>query len=424
MNSASTNPYLSSVDASSPLDERDWRILQNVEPSLQRAIQLKQWWTAMNATHDFTEQFTLIRAFNRPSSATGFFDSVDLDGIRTPVMGVVQEMLYDRADTGAAAVLPVIRGELREFITRYFMRVSDFRPPQAAIEPEQADQNVGPLSWCSRNEPEFEGFGYSQLYYKLRHSGRIGKFPEALRYQIVDLGSLDNYFEWVVLKVRIFDFNLAFRPLGTSGPAISFPLQEENYIVLHKEFITIQDDVNDRFCGEYGFGYGILRVDEGSSVLAYGPGRFNVGFQTIQFRMLSDGQITAHLVFVVNRPERILDFPLNPFEWGFAFADLLSSGLGSRPAFPFRQLGQNLIPSLGTFDPLLTYIDVANLLTGGEAARRFCISREQLEKEMLVQHFMQHYQMIVGSLLTWRQIPDWLDSAHLPPWVMNGTPYD
>jgi hypothetical protein len=49
-----------------------------------------------------------------------------------------------------------------------------------------------------------------------------------------------------------------------------------------------------------------------------------------------------------------------------------------------------------------------------------CISRDDLEKEFLAQHFMQNYDLIVGSLQTWRQIPDWLDSAGLPEWVVKG----
>jgi hypothetical protein len=54
------------------------------------------------------------------------------------------------------------------------------------------------------------------------------------------------------------------------------------------------------------------------------------------------------------------------------------------------------------------------------AAKDLCISKEQLEKDFLVQHFRQHYQMIVGSLTTWRRIPDWLDATSLPDWVRSG----
>jgi len=45
---------------------------------------------------------------------------------------------------------------------------------------------------------------------------------------------------------------------------------------------------------------------------------------------------------------------------------------------------------------------------------------EQLEKQFLVQHFMQHYPMVVGSLLTWRRQADWLDRAALPAALVEG----
>jgi hypothetical protein len=79
-----------------------------------------------------------------------------------------------------------------------------------------------------------------------------------------------------------------------------------------------------------------------------------------------------------------------------------------------------MVPRMGGFDPVFSYISLVNALAGKQIADRFCISKEQLEKQMLVQHFMQHYDMIVNSLLTWRQIPDWLDSRALPRWVVRG----
>jgi hypothetical protein len=68
----------------------------------------------------------------------------------------------------------------------------------------------------------------------------------------------------------------------------------------------------------------------------------------------------------------------------------------------------------------VTGISLANLVTGGLAGRQFCISMEELQRRFLVQHFMQHYEMLTGSVLTWRQIPDWLDQANLPQWVITG----
>jgi hypothetical protein len=73
-----------------------------------------------------------------------------------------------------------------------------------------------------------------------------------------------------------------------------------------------------------------------------------------------------------------------------------------------------------SFDPVYSFVSLANTLTANQAAQTLCISREQLNKDFLAQHFMQHYVTIVGSLLTWRQIPDWLDRAALPEWVITG----
>lgn len=405
-----------------PLDNRDLLMLRNVEQSLSESIALKKWFDETSAAQGFARQFNLIRSFNRPTRGTGFFDEVNLSGRNVEVMGVLQEMLYDRADTGALGVLPTIRDELREFIVQYFMRISDFRAPVGAVGDDRPAPPVrSPFSWCSGNEASWQGFGYSQLYYKLEGSGKVGKFAEGARYAIVDLRELGKTFEWIVMKVHILDFNLGFRPFGPDLPAVSIPLNEQTYVILHKDFIVNSDGPDNGLYGEYGFGYGLLRVNaESDSLLAYGPGHFGTGFQMINFQMLPDGETTVKTVFVVNRPERLVNFPLDPLEWGFALADVASLGTASRIFGPLKAVLHSFIPSFGVFDPILTYVSAANFLTGGEAGRQFCISKEHLEQEMLIQHFMQHYEMIVGSLLTWRQIPDWLDAANLPSWVLHG----
>lgn len=424
MSSASPIPAVSRVlENSLPLDDHDLLVLRNVDQSLANAIEVRRWWKEKDATQNFAHQFNLIRSFNRPNRGTGFFDTAIVNGRQMELMGVMQEMFYDRADTGAAGILPAIRDEFREFITQYFMRISDFRDPEAAVErPDENAAGENFLSWCRRSTPNWQGFGYSQLYYKLKDSGKVGKFAEDVRYAIVDIRELGKTFEWIVMKVRIFDFNLAFRPFGPEFPVINIPLNEETYIILHQDFMVDVNRPGEKYFGQFGFGYGLLQIDQDrDSLLAYGPGRFHAGFQTIHFQMLPDGQSSVRLVFVVNRPDRILNVPLNPVRWGFGLADLLSLGTASRVLGPLRLVFENFTPTFGNFDPLLTFVDLANAFTGGEAARQYCISKEQLETEMLLQHFMQHYQMIIGSLLTWRQIPDWLDRANLPDWILHGT---
>jgi hypothetical protein len=75
---------------------------------------------------------------------------------------------------------------------------------------------------------------------------------------------------------------------------------------------------------------------------------------------------------------------------------------------------------LGSVDPVRGFIGLANAVSGGAAARDYCISMEQLERQFLVQHFMQHYQMVTSSLLTWRQHASWLDRAALPQEIIEG----
>jgi hypothetical protein len=197
-------------------------------------------------------------------------------------------------------------------------------------------------------------------------------------------------------------------------------LNEESYLIISPDFVTNREQPNDGVLGEYGLGYAFMKNPINEGQLAYGPGYFDVAFQLINFEVLDGGEIRSHLVFVANRPSRVVDVVINPLGWGLALADLLSLGVFSRVVFPSgppRSLG----PSWRTgFDPVLTGINVANWLTGGLARRALCISRDELDRRLLIQHFMQHYQMLTGTVLTWRQIPDWCDESKLPEWVITG----
>ncbi len=42
---------------------------------------------------------------------------------------------------------------------------------------------------------------------------------------------------------------------------------------------------------------------------------------------------------------------------------------------------------------------------------------------MLLTHFMEHYEMISGALATWRHVQSWLDRAHVPEGVKEGTSF-
>jgi hypothetical protein len=317
-----------------------------------------------------------------------------------------------------------LQKQFRQFVLGYLTHVTSFRQPEAYIEKSPSTsgpRKSNPLSWCPEEAPDRQGFGFSQLYYKLKGSGKLGKFPSDQHYAIVDLRELATTYEWIVAKVRIYAFDLRFQPFGSARPELIVPLDEETHVILSGDFISDRTSPGEEgSLGTYGLGYGMLHIDDRKSVLAYGPDHFDVGFQTIDFTMLPTGATSVRMVFVVNRPERLLRVPIRPFEWSFALADVFSLGLASKIFAPVKSMLQRISPDLGSFDPILTFVSLANAISAGQAAKQLCISREQLDKEMLLQHFMQHYQMILSSLLTWRFIENWLDKASLPPWVING----
>lgn len=409
-----SNPFLEPY--AQPIGANDLAVLDQIDRALADARSLRDWWLERNQKGDYATRFELTRTFNPPGASFGFFDQAHVGQQDYPVMGSVEELLFDTAKQAAPNR---IRDQFREFVLRYFMRISDYQSPETYIDENSQDISgcLTPLSWCSEPVSAREGFGYSQLFFKLRNSDRVGKFAEEERFSIVDLREVINDYQWIVLKVKIFDFNLKFAPFGPTQAHLTLPLDEESYLVLSPDFVVAQDDPSALELGKYGFGYAFLKNPR-SGVVAYGPGRFDLAFKLITFRVLRNGEIRTDMVFVANRPDKILNFPLNPFAWSRPLADFVSLGMFSR-LFGQMETRGSLYSNEGV-DPLRSYIAIANILTGGLAAKDFCISREQLEKDMLVQHFAQHYRLIIGSLLTWRQIPDWLDASSLPEWVTTG----
>lgn len=394
----------------------DRAILARVEQSLADGVALKAWWEQKDADGGYADSFELVRTANPSDTSYGFFDQVNLEDRTVPVMGVVEDLLYDQPKQAPRQQL---RDEFREFVLHYFLRVSDYRVPEVyrGSEPLPRAPNRSRLSWCPRRVDTRMGFGYTQHYYKLRGSGIIDKFHEGQKYTIVDLREIGEKYEWIVLKVRIFDFNLTFRLAEQAQLVV--PLNEETYLVLSRDFLLDKNDPAPGVLGQYGFGYAFIR-NPTTGALAYGPGQFDEAVKLINFQVLEGGEIRVRMIFVVNRPEQILNVSVNPAGWSFRLADFMSLGMASNLFGPFRRAFESSFPRLDGFDPLSAYISLANGLTGNLARDELCISREQLERGFLVQHFMQHYQMIVGSLLTWRQIPDWLDSDALPRWVVTG----
>jgi hypothetical protein len=394
-----------------------------VMAALAAGVELKRWWLAAAVGGGFARRFELARVYNRPDSSFGFFDLAEIGNRQLPVMGNFQRMFYDqpKVPSGRARTGEWMRRQVREFVLRYFMRVSAFRQPAGSVGSALPAPPVclAPLSWCAQAGGADRGFGFQQLYYRRRDGGEIGVFPESERYAVVDLRELGKIYDWVVAKVSIFDFELDFGPLGVQGPRLALPLAEASYLVLSADFIVDEEEPAPGVLGRYGFGYAFVKNPR-SGLLAYGPGEFDAAFELICFEVDDRGRVEVEMAFVANRPVRILSLPLNPMAWGARAAEFLSLGMIRRLPGPLRDALDRLGAPAGDVDPVDAYIAAANALSGGLAGSELCISREQLEKDFLLQHFQQHYQAVTGSLSVWRLVPDWLDSVALPRWVVLG----
>lgn len=411
-------------------------MLATVPKYLARGEALLKWWREVDPSTTWwfkpsaIQQFPLARPFNRPTRSFGFYGHAPVEGELMPVMGNVQEMFYDQTrgpvNPGADSA-KWVQDQLREFVMKYFMRISSFRQPQAYVD---AAYPIPPpalarLSWCPKESPEQVGFGFTQLFYKSATSGEIKPFPSYDHHAIVDQREVGRLYEWLVLKVRIFDFNFSFRPLGENGPELVFAENEQSYLVVSHSFVNYNEklppELGKEYGGvlaDYGIGYAFIKSPKAGQ-FRYGPGEFDAALELINFRIYRSGYISVRMVFISNRPTGVSNLVINPVNWGFRIADFLSLGIASRLVRPAEHILEQL-PLQFRFDPVSAYISATNLLSSGYAAKNLCISMEQLEKYFLLIHFQQHYQTVVGSLLTWRLVRNWLDQKSLPPWVISG----
>ena len=161
----------------------------------------------------------------------------------------------------------------------------------------------------------------------------------------------------------------------------------------------------------------VAAARRGGRLLAQGLGRFEAAFQEIRFDVRKNGEIVSRIAFVASRPRKVVNLSVDPVDWGLRLADVFSLGTASAFIEPMQKMW-NRVPGPGGVDVAQAFITAANMITSGGAARRLGVSRKQLHKSFLVAQFQQHYNVVAGSLMAWRQVSDWLDREGLPGWII------
>jgi len=410
-------------DCEEGLSESDLLVVQDVERALSDGLKLRQWWEKIDAKESYAKKFDLVRTHNKADRGIGFMDEVQLNGKRFPLMGVLQEMPFDNPKQVPPEVL---RDEFRQFILHYLLRVSSFQLPdfyvgEGAIRHSAVRPFIQPFSLCPETTDSRGGFGYSQVYYKLKGSGLIGKFPSKDEFRIIDLRLIGDKYEWIVVKTHVFDFNISLSPFGPKVFTINVPLNEESYLAISQDFITNRDNPTPDVLGEYGVGYALLKPAPHKSIFAYGPGYFSAGFQLIDFVISKTGQTRSRMVFVANRPEQVVSIDINPVSMSFGIADSLSFGLASRIFGPVKNIMERSSPVIPKVDPVGIYMSIADLLTANLASEQLCSSLQTLEvNPMLLTHYIEHYRLVVGALMTWRRVGNWLERDDIPENIIKG----
>ena len=414
------------------LDKEDREILSAARRALDVAVDLRRWWEEVDRDDAYTDRYQETSVFRRPEDTSfGFFEDAQLSKGKQAIIGNVQRMRYDRTKSGMSA--REMQRQIREFVLKYFMKVSDYRQPQPVPEPDQAELPEILSYFDRRPDEDFKtgGFGYSQLYYRLQESGEEGRFPSQAPARhgsaelppedaIIDLHKLQDTFDWIVVRNPIANFGFDFNPLGDDGPQIRIPVKAANHLVLSRDTITIDEEKRDGILGRYGIGYGFIRDPGRPGMLAYGPGQLEPALQLIIWEVTDEGDVFVRMTFVSRAPEAVLNVPVNPLMWGFTVADMVAPDTTDGVLKPFKRLAEAMPFSDVMVDPILPSVKALNALSGGAAEKYFGISERDLSKEMLYLHFLKHYDAVLGSLQTWRQYRDWSDPSSLPDWVKTG----
>jgi hypothetical protein len=142
----------------------DLAILEQAERSLAAGVELQQVLADREHDANYQERFDIVSDQSSHEDSLGFFDVVSVRGNPMPVMGVVQESLYDRPKAGGAEMVRAQLWELCSATSRLPANPASRRPSNCFSSSRRLDgsENFGkpnaPRSWiCEKWAPRMTG---------------------------------------------------------------------------------------------------------------------------------------------------------------------------------------------------------------------------------------------------------------------------
>lgn len=359
------------------------RIPLDAGVSMAAGLALHDWWREEGESRVHLEPM----ARNRNTRAYAFHAHALIRGRKLPVIGVKQRILYARAKTTPENTEAAARWycpQVREFALRYFLRITDFAGAQIypRLGAERLPAFLQLMSWCPGQGLRAEGIRFEQLAYQLR-GGRGGWFPRRDRTRIVDLRSIGELYDLVILQAQTFEQALT---LGLSdrvrAPKLVIPLVEPAWVALRSDLITDQHDPSPGVLGAFGPGYVFLGTSgsKPASILPMSDWNSIIpAFEKASFEVLRTGEIIVNVVFVCRRPE---------------------------------------ITPMAGFNPATGQLNMLKAATG---LLRPPPSFGQLLWQFLLQRVVDEYFTVTNTSQTWNMVSDWLREADVPEWVRAGT---
>ena len=292
-----------------PFNELEQLLISKTESAIQEGRQLEQWYRQSEAMLPFFP-LQLKGKFRLPNQATGFFETVSINGAPRSVMGCRQDVELGRVSTGDGARL------LREFVLGNFQRLGNWKYDDGAMG----------------------GFTFEKTLHQITGGG-VERFPETNRQGPVDWRDLGSKYEWVLLTVHIHDFVMKMGPIEKRIP-------ESAYVVPHPDFVHVIENPSPEYALEVSIGYPFVDVAPHSNIFGFGPGKFGAGVKLFSFFLTHTGEVRVRMVFIAApRSQKVFDFGKNipdPIYGGAKLLGLLTLGLANPQAVHDRMDKQML----------------------------------------------------------------------------------